>query len=163
MQRLLFKGIKYITALSLIFLFACNAQASIFNFIKKAEEPSLETLSGKKIPLASLAGHWVLINYWASWCQPCVEEIAVFNYLHKTNPKFYIFAVNYDSMQLSKQKRLAKKFHIKYPSLKHSVAKTLHLGSVSVVPVTFVFDPQGKLYTTLYGGQTVESIMDEIP
>ena len=167
MRRLLFKdtkdrSLKFIIIFLFTIMFSCCAQASLFDFTKKSSEPVLETLSGKKIPFSSLSGHWVLINYWASWCQPCVEEIAVFNQLHKQKPKIYIFAVNYDAMQLSKQKRLTKQFHIHYPSLKHSVAKELHLGAISVVPVTFVFNPQGKLHTILYGGQTLESIREEI-
>lgn len=120
----------------------------------------LQTVDGEEVNLSSLKGKWVFINYWASWCQPCVDEISELNhfYEHNKNHQVAVFAINYDSMPLSKQKRLIKRFGIHYPSLKHSAAKALHLGNISVVPVTFVLNPMGELSTTLYGGQTAASL-----
>ena len=122
----------------------------------------LETLDGKDISLSSLKGKWVFINYWASWCGPCLDEISALNQFYKDNKdkSVEVFAVNYDSLPLNKQQRLIKKFDIRYPSLKHSTAKALHLGNISVVPVTFVLNPQGELSTTLYGGQTTDTLTD---
>lgn len=120
----------------------------------------LHPLNGGDIAFSSLKGKWVFINYWASWCQPCVDEIAELNqfYEKNKNQNVAVFAVNYDAMSQSMQKRLVQQFDIRYPSLKHLSAQSLNLGNITAVPVTFVFNPQGKLSTTLYGGQTVASL-----
>lgn len=116
----------------------------------------LEDLNGGKIPLASLEGKWVFINYWASWCGPCVDEISELNRFYTANQgdNVVVFAVNFDAPSLAKQRRLAQKFAIQYPSLNPRSLRSLHLDNITVVPVTYVFDPSGHLSTTLYGGQT---------
>lgn len=121
----------------------------------------LEDINGRKIPVSSLHGKWVFINYWASWCGPCVHEISEFNHFaskHADNVE--VFAVNFDSSSLPKQRRLVKDFSIQYPSLNPSSLKPLHLDDITVVPVTYVFDPNGNLNTTLYGGQTERSLQE---
>ena len=150
--------IKQLYILIALIFITCTANANFFDFASTEKAAILETLSDEKIDFKSLEGNWVLINYWASWCQPCVDEINVFNTLAQQNKNIKIFAVNYDAMQISKQKRLAKQFNIQYPSLKHNVANTLNLKEITVVPITFVFDPSGKLHDTLYDGQTLDSI-----
>jgi thiol-disulfide isomerase/thioredoxin len=133
----------------------------LFSSITHAEV-MLQNLQGEDIALSSLKGKWVFINYWASWCGPCLDEISALNRFYKENKErdVEVYAVNYDSLPLNRQQRLIKKFDIRYPSLKHSVASILHLGNIEVVPVTFVFNPEGELSTTLYGGQTVASLTE---
>jgi thiol-disulfide isomerase/thioredoxin len=119
----------------------------------------LEDLNGHKISLTSLHGKWVFINYWASWCGPCLVEISELNhYATKHANQVAVFAVNFDSSSLPQQRRLAQEHEIQYPSLNPRSLHSLHLDNISVVPVTYVFDPNGNLNTTLYGGQTEESL-----
>lgn len=120
----------------------------------------LQDMSGHTFSFSDLQGKWVFINYWASWCRPCVDEIPELNRFYEENKdnNIIVFAVNYDGAPLHKQQRLIKKFEIRYPSLKADPSTALHLGDIRGVPVTFVFDPQGELKDALYGGQTVDSL-----
>lgn len=123
-------------------------------------ETVLQDLQGEKILFSSLAGKWVFINYWASWCQPCLEEIPELNRFYEQNKanNFAMFAVNFDALPVMEQKMLIKKLDIRYPMLKQDPAKSLHLGQIEGVPVTFVFNPKGELVDRLYGGQTARSL-----
>lgn len=124
---------------------------------------TLIDVHGKKIPFDSLKGKWVFINYWASWCQPCLDEITELNKFNQNKPdNVVLFAVNFDALPLENQLQLIKKLNINYPSLSEDPSDLLHLGYVQGVPATFVFDPQGQLRTTLYGSQTVRSLNEAI-
>lgn len=115
-------------------------------------------LDRQRIPLSSLKGSWVFINYWASWCDPCVEEIVQFNKLYAKHEAEHIqvFGVNQDGVGIDRQNKLATKFGLNYPSLDPQTMQELHLRALSVVPVTYVLNPLGELHTILYGGQTLK-------
>lgn len=141
-------GIKIL--LSALILISSTAWADVL----------LKDTQGHNISFSSLKGKWVLINYWASWCQSCVEEIPELNRFYRQHEKdsIALFAVNYDGLPLSKQISLIKKFNILYPSLSTDPALALGLEDIAGVPVTFVFNPQGELAETLYGGQDLRSL-----
>ncbi len=124
----------------------------------------LHDLTGRDISFSDLQGKWVFINYWASWCRPCVEEIPELNrfYEENKNNNIALFAVNYDALPPDMQEKLIKKLGILYPSLRQDPATALELGDIRGVPVTFVFNPQGQLSNALYGGQSVGSLKEVI-
>lgn len=115
---------------------------------------------GKTIPFSSLKGKWIVINYWAGWCQTCVDEIPEFNRFYQNHKKDQValFAVNYDALPLFEQNNLIKKLNISYPNLLQDPAQELSLGDITGVPVTFIFNPEGQLVKKLYGGQTAETL-----
>ncbi|CEK09141.1 TlpA disulfide reductase family protein [Legionella hackeliae] len=132
---------------------------SLFCHFALATNVTLTTINGERITFSSLQGKWVFINYWASWCQPCLDEIRELNrFYQQQQAKVALFAVNYDMLPADEQLGLIKKYNIRYPSLQNDPAKQLHLGSIPGVPATFVFNPQGKLSQILYGPQTVASL-----
>lgn len=120
---------------------------------------TLKTLDGNSIDFDSLRGKWVFINYWASWCNPCLDEITELNHFyasHKDN--IALFAVNYDGQSIRDQRYIAQKLALQYPSLANDPSSQLRLGDIRGVPATFVFNPQGKLSDVLYGAQTQASL-----
>ncbi len=123
-------------------------------------ETILHPTQGEAISFSELKGKWVLINYWASWCEPCLEEIHELNQFYDQHKKeeIVLFAVNYDMLSKKKQQQMATKYHLHYPALLEDPAASLHLGDIQGVPVTFIFNPQGELSETLYGGQTAEGL-----
>lgn len=134
---------------------------SFFFFVSgnSAAETVLVGIEGNKIPLSQLKGKWVLINYWASWCQPCLDEINDLNQFYQHKPEnLELFAVNFDQLPVNQQISLIKKFNIQYPSLSVNPGPQLGLGNLVGVPATFIFAPNGKLVDTLYGGQTLSSL-----
>jgi thiol-disulfide isomerase/thioredoxin len=121
--------------------------------------PVFKTLNGESIRFSSLQGKWVFINYWASWCAPCVEEIPELNRFQSLyKDKVRLFAVNYDDLPVPEQKKLLKKMNIQYTSLSQDPATELQLGDIPAVPVTFVIDPKGRHVKTLFGPQSLKTL-----
>lgn len=119
----------------------------------------LTDMTGKKISFDSLQGKWVLINYWASWCQPCLHEIPILNnFYEKNKEKVALFAINYDAVPLETQQNLMTQYHMNYPGLSKDPADVLQLGDIVGVPATFVFNPKGEYVKVSYGAQTLNSL-----
>ncbi|CEG55504.1 TlpA disulfide reductase family protein [Legionella fallonii] len=120
----------------------------------------LKDTHGQSTSFSALKGKWVLINYWASWCQTCVDEIPEFNRFYKRHKEesVALYAVNFDALPLFQQRNLIKRFNINYPNLLKDPSNELRLGDITGVPVTFIFNPQGRLVKTLYGGQTAKTL-----
>ncbi|MDX2345984.1 MAG: TlpA disulfide reductase family protein [Legionella sp.] len=125
-----------------------------------ADTPTLQTIDGEDIPFKSLKGKWVYINYWASWCTPCLHEIPEINlfYQQYKNKNIAVFGVNYDGLTVSEQRPLIQTYQLDYPSLGIDPADTLKLGDIKGVPVTFIFNPEGKLFDVKYGEQTLKTL-----
>lgn len=150
----MFYFIRLVSLSIFIFCFSSPLLAS-----SSTDNVILKEISGKDIPLNSLKGKWVFINYWAGWCQPCVEEIAALNRFYENNKqKVAVFAFNFDNLSVKQQLKLIKQHKITYSSLLNDPAKLLHLTDVVGLPTTFVLNPEGKLIRTLFGPQTLNSL-----
>lgn len=122
-------------------------------------ETILHPYTGNPILFSTLKGKWVFINYWASWCEPCLNEISELNQFYDAHQdKVALFAVNYDGVSATKQKKLVSQYQIHYPALAQDPAGALHLEDIRGIPVTFVFSPKGQLVHTLYGAQTAKQL-----
>jgi thiol-disulfide isomerase/thioredoxin len=125
-----------------------------------AQPAMLQTIDGHEIQFASLKGKWVYINYWASWCTPCLHEIPEINRFYQTyqHQNIAVFGVNYDGVAVNEQRPLIQQYQLDYPSLGIDPADALQLGDIKGVPVTFIFNPEGKLFDIKYGEQTIKTL-----
>ncbi len=142
------------------FLFLFYFSFFCFTSAGYAESPMLQNIDGHQIALKSLKGKWVYINYWASWCAPCLHEIPEINHFYQQykNKNIMVFGVNYDALPQDQQRDLIQKYKLSYPSLGIDPADALKLGDIKGVPVTFIFNPEGNLFDIKYGEQTVTSL-----
>ena len=83
---------------------------------KTAPDFELETLDGKKAKLSDYRGKKVILNFWASWCPPCREEMPEFQKIAENNPDIVVLGVN---LQESKEaiEAFTNKLGIKFPIL----------------------------------------------
>lgn len=124
----------------------------------------LKYLDGQTRPFEALRGSWVVVNYWATWCSHCLDEIPALNrfYDQHKGENITVLGINYEGLPMERQQQLAKQYDLHYPSLVDDPAESLHLGDIRGLPVTFLFNPEGQLATVMYGPQTEDSLVKAI-
>ena len=131
---------------------ACNASAY-------PAAVSFTDAQGHKINTANWRNKWVIINYWAPWCTACAEEIPQLNLFYRRHhPQTVLIGVNYDGLSGSNLLSAIHDMHIQFPVLQTNPAKTLGLSAVSVLPTTFIINPEGKVVKQLIGPQSNASL-----
>jgi cytochrome c biogenesis protein CcmG, thiol:disulfide interchange protein DsbE len=125
-----------------------------------APDRELPTLSGGgEGSIAEHRGRWVLVNLWASWCEPCREEAPVLERLSRRRPDLTVLGVNVqdnsaDALAFVREHRLT------YPQLR-SVGdeRSVAFGSTGV-PENFLIDPAGRL-AVIWRGPVDERLLSE--
>lgn len=144
-----------ICGVCLLLLTSCGSEK---NNIHKLQQPKMDA-HGKNIDFSNYKGKWVIVNYWAAWCKPCLHEIPELNQLQKSQHQvLQIIGVSFDTISDKKIQLFAKTHHINYLMLSSLPTEQLGIGHVKALPATFIFNPQGKLFKTIYGEVTQASI-----
>jgi peroxiredoxin len=113
---------------------------------KSAPDFTLKSLDGKNLKLSEMTGNVILINFWASWCGPCREEMPLLNALHnKYEPLgFTVLGVNVEEDVKAAQGFL-KNFPVDFPVLLDNTNKVSKQFKVVAMPTTVVVDRDGNM------------------
>lgn len=121
------------------------------------QKVELERAEGPKLVWNDLRGQWVLVNYWAEWCKPCLEEIPEFNELDKA-PDITVLGVNFDDLKGEALVNLGKRMGIEYTMLGQDPGPEFDWKLPVALPATFIVNPEGDLVEARFGPQTEADI-----
>ncbi|MBI3221622.1 MAG: TlpA family protein disulfide reductase [Nitrosomonadales bacterium] len=130
---------------------AVSAQAADF---------ALEDTQGRPQRLADYRGKWVLVNFWATWCTPCLSEIPELNSLHSAHKDkdLVVIGIVMDSGSSRKVADFMQAHHIGYPVVMGDRKITKQIGAVDVLPTSYLFAPNGEQVSYQEGQVTRESV-----
>ena len=113
--------------------------------------------------LEDFSGNWLLINYWAIWCKPCIEEIPELNRFAQLHPgKARVLTVNFDGVRDEELRQQAEQLRIRVPILEQDPGPALGISTPQVLPATLIVDPNMAVRETLFGPQTVETLLEAL-
>jgi len=108
--------------------------------------PKVTSLTGQPVETGSMQGKVVIVNFWATWCVPCISEIPSFNKLHRelADKGLVVLGVSLEDDAQQRVPPFLKKHPMEYTVALGSdaVAKQYDVGDL--LPVTLIFDRSGK-------------------
>jgi DsbE subfamily thiol:disulfide oxidoreductase len=120
---------------------------------RPAPELSLRDTTGKTYTLSALRGSVVFINFWASWCQPCKEEMPSLQALYnrfKGDPRFRLVTILYRD-DYERARALMKEGNYEFPVYLDTEGRSAVAYGVTGVPETYIVDKKGILREKVIG------------
>ena len=140
-----------------LWLLACAGQAlAADDGSEEAATPApplrLENLQGQPLSLADYAGRVVLVNFWASWCGPCITEIPSLRDLYEkmADEPFEILAVNVKEGRF-KVHRFSRMMAMPFPVLLDPDGAAFAAWDAQVLPTSFLVDTEGRVRRKIQG------------
>lgn len=135
--------IRIFTLLVFVFVASASNASSISG---KAPDFTLKSRSGQNVRLSDLRGQVVMLNFWASWCGPCRQEMPILEQLHKRYGKlgFTVVGVNVEQ-DTSKAVAYLRDIKVSFPILYDNTSKVSKLYDVNAMPTTVMIDRNGNM------------------
>jgi len=115
---------------------------------------TLEDLNGRKIRLKGLKGKVIFLNFWATWCPPCVQEMPTMEKLHKTfgQKGLTVLAVNYRE-DAKEVKKFFSKYKLTFIALLDLDGKVAERYRAWGLPVTVIINKRGEIVAKVIGSR----------
>jgi peroxiredoxin len=116
-----------------------------------APDLELPDLAGKPVRLRDLRGRVVLLNFWATWCAPCREEMPALQTLARERPRgLTVVGVNFKE-SAREVEPFVREHGLEFPMLLDAEGRVSERYQVFALPVTFLVDRRGMLVATVLG------------
>jgi len=125
-----------------------------------AVDMPLTDINGNKVNLESYRGKWVVVNYWATWCPPCIVEMPELQSFHDEHVKKDALVIGINTELIGKQqlRSFLEDYFITYPIVNSKPTQQSELGLIPGLPTTFLVTPEGEVVARQVGPVTRDMI-----
>ena len=148
------KRMSWILAVALAFVGGSAVAAT-------AQKPTLSiaTLDGKTFDLAAHRGHWVIVNFWATWCSPCIKEMPDISAFVAAHKDVAAIGIAWEDTERAEIDAFVKAHPVSYPLAQGDVYKPLEdFEEPRGLPVTYVIAPDGTVRKKFTGPITGDDL-----
>ncbi|MFC3651880.1 TlpA family protein disulfide reductase [Dyella humi] len=144
---------------SSLLLAACLLAAPVYAAMPTQPSLKVTTLDGKPYDLAAQRGHWVIVNFWATWCVPCIKEMPDISQFVKTHPDVRAIGIAYDDTEAADIRAFLDKHPVSFPVAQVTMDKPLtDFDEPRGLPTTYLIAPDGKVAKHFMGPITPASL-----
>ena len=119
-----------------------------------AEQPSLKlpTVDGQTYDLASHRGKWVVVNFWATWCAPCLKEMPELSALHAMRDNIEVVGLAYEDIEPAEMQAFLKAHPVAYPiAIVDTYQPPADFAVPRGLPMSYLIGPDGKVAKQFLG------------
>ncbi|MCP4331088.1 MAG: TlpA family protein disulfide reductase [Gammaproteobacteria bacterium] len=142
---------RYFSALMFLIALPLGAQAL---------DMPLTAVDRSQTNLELYEGKWVVVNYWATWCPPCIVEMPELQSFHDehANRDALVIGINYELISEQRLQEFLEDYFISYPNFVSRPGQQSELGLIPGLPTTFLVSPGGKVVARQVGPVTRDMI-----
>jgi len=110
---------------------------------------------------------YLIVNFWATWCPPCLKEIPAFvEFYNNHSDTVEILGLNYEGVDFEAVTNFKERFSVNYPIILFAGSNEVEyakFGDLVGMPTTLIYDPSGELLHTFIGEIGIEELTQFIP
>ena len=147
---------RFMTKRSLILIASILVALLLVPSVSSATSPvdfQLPDVDGNERKLSEFRGKWVVVNYWATWCPPCLDELPeleLFHSQHKDKDAV-VLGVNFEEIDRELLKDFLEDQFISFPVLLGEPSLYSELGRVPGLPTSYIVSPEGLVVARQVG------------
>ena len=152
---------KYVKLIGIIGLMAFSVIAGFVGY--QYTKADFVTTDGSTYQWQELEGNWVIINYFAPWCVPCLREMPELHEFDRALPaNTKLFAINYDALSHSDLVAMLAAHKITLKVIEANEDTLLPMAKPNYLPATFIIGPDGRVRDTIMGEVTASSLTQRL-
>ena len=124
---------------------------------------SLRDLDGRLHRASDHRGKWLVINFWATWCAPCLKEMPELEAFYRQHrDRAQVWGVTFEDTDRTSIVAFVTRLGVTFPILGYGQDPLTGYGEVRVLPTTFLVDPQGLFHRRFEGPVTAQQLAEAI-
>ena len=131
-----------------------------YTAVATAVDMPLTGIDGEQTSLERYLGKWVVVNYWATWCPPCIVEMPELQAFHDehADDRAVVIGINVERIGKRQLEDFLETYFITYPVYMAGPTPESELGSIPGLPTTFLVSPEGEVVARQVGPVTREML-----